>query len=65
MKADTGSEYLFFLQEKSRYGRYFIRFLSKFACSKNQGIHYIIIGTMVILTIYIRLLCYIYYSSLV
>ena len=48
MKADTGSEYLFFEQEKSRYGRYFIRFLSNFAYSQNQGIRYIIIGTIVI-----------------
>lgn len=65
MKADTGSEYLFFSKKKSICGRYFIRFLSNFACSKNQGIHYIIIGTMVISTIYIKFLCYIYYSSLV
>lgn len=48
MKADTGSEYLFFSKKKAYADDTLSVFLSNFACYKNQGIRYIIIGTIVI-----------------
>lgn len=47
MKADTGSEYLF-LARKKHMLTILYPFLSNFAYSQNQGIRYIIIGTIVI-----------------